>query len=73
MEGRSGLNILYTRVTDKDSQIIDDNYPHALRVYQDTVTGAVRLQASVHRGDMDRFVARFCLNRDARVYSDNYF
>ncbi|KAJ5155555.1 hypothetical protein N7492_008358 [Penicillium capsulatum] len=35
-------------------QIIDDDYPHALRVYQDTITGAVRLQASVHLSDMDR-------------------
>ncbi|CAL5872503.1 uncharacterized protein PFLUO_LOCUS6767 [Penicillium psychrofluorescens] len=35
-------------------QIIDDGFPHALRVYQDTVTGAVRLQASVHRGDLKR-------------------
>ena len=36
------------------SQIIDDNYLHALRIYQDTITGAVRLQASVHKGEMDR-------------------
>ncbi|OJJ85534.1 uncharacterized protein ASPGLDRAFT_65522 [Aspergillus glaucus CBS 516.65] len=35
-------------------QIIDDNYLHALRIYQDTITGAVRLQASVHKGEMDR-------------------
>ncbi|KAJ5601584.1 hypothetical protein N7510_011118 [Penicillium lagena] len=35
-------------------QIIDDGFPHALRVYQDTVTGAVRLQASVHRGELKR-------------------
>ncbi|KAJ5167973.1 uncharacterized protein N7482_003567 [Penicillium canariense] len=34
-------------------QIFDDDYPHALRVYRDKVTKAVRLQASVHKGDMD--------------------
>ncbi|KKK18867.1 hypothetical protein ARAM_002740 [Aspergillus rambellii] len=34
--------------------IVDDNYLHALRVYRDNVTGAVRLQASVHKGEMKR-------------------
>ncbi|KAJ5728267.1 hypothetical protein N7493_004597 [Penicillium malachiteum] len=34
--------------------IDDDSYTHALRVYQHKTTGAVRLQASVHKGDMDR-------------------
>ncbi|GLI73218.1 hypothetical protein PoHVEF18_001432 [Penicillium ochrochloron] len=34
-------------------QIIDDEYHHALRVYRDKTTKAVRLQASVHKGDMD--------------------
>ncbi|KGO72936.1 hypothetical protein PITC_061640 [Penicillium italicum] len=34
--------------------ITDDDYVHALRVYKDTVTGAVRLQASVHQGEMNR-------------------
>ncbi|KAJ5950875.1 uncharacterized protein N7479_009288 [Penicillium vulpinum] len=33
--------------------IVDDEYVHALRVYKDLVTGAVRLQASVHRGEMN--------------------
>ncbi|KAG0155218.1 hypothetical protein PDIDSM_792 [Penicillium digitatum] len=33
--------------------ITDDDYVHALRVYKDTVTGAVRLQASVYLGDMN--------------------
>jgi hypothetical protein len=28
---------------------------HALRVYRDTKTGAVRLQASVHKGEMKRY------------------
>jgi len=36
------------------SPIIDGPYKHALRIYQDTLSGAIRLQASVHLGDMDR-------------------
>ncbi|PGH18041.1 hypothetical protein AJ79_00667 [Helicocarpus griseus UAMH5409] len=32
--------------------ILDDNFLHALRVFWDRQTGAVRLQASVHRGVM---------------------
>jgi hypothetical protein len=35
-------------------QIIDDGYLHALRIYRDTVSGAVRLQASIHKGEMKR-------------------
>ncbi|PYH90859.1 hypothetical protein BO71DRAFT_62961 [Aspergillus ellipticus CBS 707.79] len=35
-------------------QIVDDDYLHALRVYRDNVSGAVRLQASVHKGEMKR-------------------
>ncbi|KAL4897115.1 hypothetical protein BDV59DRAFT_169828 [Aspergillus ambiguus] len=35
-------------------KIVDDNFLHALRVYRDTVSGAVRLQASVHKGEMRR-------------------
>lgn len=41
-------------MTHYTSQIADDGYPHALRIFQDTVSGAVRLQASVHKGPMDR-------------------
>lgn len=37
-------------------QIKDDNYHHALRVYRDIPSGAVRLQASVHKGEMKRYV-----------------
>ncbi|KAK4862161.1 hypothetical protein LT330_003299 [Penicillium expansum] len=33
--------------------ITDDDYVHALRIYKDTVTGAVRLQASIHLGEMN--------------------
>ncbi|KAJ5494180.1 hypothetical protein N7463_010267 [Penicillium fimorum] len=33
--------------------ITDDQYVHALRVYKDLVTGAVRLQASVYQGEMN--------------------
>ncbi|GES58531.1 hypothetical protein ATEIFO6365_0004068200 [Aspergillus terreus] len=35
-------------------KIVDDNFLHALRIYRDTVSGAVRLQASVHKGEMKR-------------------
>ncbi|OJJ51555.1 hypothetical protein ASPZODRAFT_57517 [Penicilliopsis zonata CBS 506.65] len=35
-------------------QIMDDSYLHALRIYRDTVSGAVRLQASILRGEMKR-------------------
>ncbi|KAJ5738353.1 maltose acetyltransferase family protein [Penicillium malachiteum] len=31
------------------SQIVDDDYTHALRVYRDGISGAVRLQASVYK------------------------
>ncbi|KAF9889064.1 hypothetical protein FE257_008041 [Aspergillus nanangensis] len=34
--------------------IVDDNYLHALRIYRDKASGAVRLQASVHKGEMKR-------------------
>jgi hypothetical protein len=37
-------------------KIVDDNFLHALRIYRDTVSGAVRLQASVHKGEMKRCV-----------------
>ncbi|EED19703.1 conserved hypothetical protein [Talaromyces stipitatus ATCC 10500] len=34
--------------------IDDDNFIHALRIYRDRISGAIRLQASVHEGDMKR-------------------
>ncbi|KAE8152696.1 hypothetical protein BDV25DRAFT_57505 [Aspergillus avenaceus] len=34
--------------------INDDHFPHALRVYRDRASKAVRLQASVHTGEMKR-------------------
>ncbi|KAL1973893.1 hypothetical protein VTN31DRAFT_5453 [Thermomyces dupontii] len=34
--------------------IVDDDYVHALRIYQDRLSGAVRLQASIHEGEMKR-------------------
>jgi len=40
--------------TDCSRQIVDDDFLHALRVYRDNVSGAVRLQASVHKGEMKR-------------------
>ncbi|KAL4795558.1 hypothetical protein BDV19DRAFT_166908 [Aspergillus venezuelensis] len=36
------------------SPILDDDFLHALRVYRDKVSGAIRLQASVHKGEMKR-------------------
>jgi hypothetical protein len=36
------------------SQIYDDNFLHALRIFRDRITGAVRLQASVHQGELKR-------------------
>ncbi|KAL4938194.1 hypothetical protein BDV06DRAFT_60439 [Aspergillus oleicola] len=36
------------------SPILDDDFLHALRVYRDKETGAIRLQASVHKGEMKR-------------------
>lgn len=36
----------------------DDGYIHGLRVYEDFETGAVRLQASVHEGELKRYVKR---------------
>jgi hypothetical protein len=41
-----------------DSLITDDNYRHALRIYRDRISGAVRLQASVHDGEMKRYLNR---------------
>ena len=38
------------------SLIDDDNFIHALRVYRDRLSGAIRLQASVHEGDMRRYL-----------------
>lgn len=37
------------------SLIDDDNFTHALRIYRDRISGAIRLQASVHEGDMKRY------------------
>ncbi|KAB8232785.1 uncharacterized protein BDW43DRAFT_311858 [Aspergillus alliaceus] len=34
--------------------IVDDNFLHALRIYRDRTSGAIRLQASVHKGEMKR-------------------
>lgn len=36
------------------SKINDDGYLHGLRIWEDQVTGAVRIQASVHGGPMGR-------------------
>ncbi|CRG85992.1 hypothetical protein PISL3812_02995 [Talaromyces islandicus] len=34
--------------------IVDDRYLHALRIYQDRISGSIRLQASVHEGELER-------------------
>ncbi|OAX81993.1 hypothetical protein ACJ72_03669, partial [Emergomyces africanus] len=33
-------------------RIFDDNYLHALRIFRDRFSGAIRLQASIHSGEM---------------------
>ncbi|CAG8280674.1 unnamed protein product [Penicillium salamii] len=43
-----GLQLIFCRKID------DDGYLHGLRIWEDRVTGAVRLQASVHGGPMGR-------------------
>lgn len=50
-EGKSSAQRLTSTST-----ITDDDYVHALRVYKDTVTGAVRLQSSIHLGDLNQYV-----------------
>ncbi|KAJ5918856.1 hypothetical protein N7454_010000 [Penicillium verhagenii] len=56
--GRPIENIQDYELADEEElyggQIVDDEYGHALRVYQDRISGAVRLQASVHKGPMNR-------------------
>lgn len=34
--------------------IVDSGFSHALRIYHDRITGAIRLQASVLKGELDR-------------------
>jgi hypothetical protein len=52
------------------SQINDDEYPHALRVYQDLETGAVRLQSSIMEGEMCRYVKISHLHSDSNYDSN---
>lgn len=50
--------------------IIDSRFNHALRIYRDKITGVVRLQASVLRGELDRtpvwtaFITEYITQRD---------
>ncbi|OGE48122.1 hypothetical protein PENARI_c032G00671 [Penicillium arizonense] len=57
-EGHPPRQILDHELQDEDEifggKINDDEYPHALRVYQDLETGAVRLQSSIMEGEMSR-------------------
>ncbi|KAJ5749099.1 uncharacterized protein N7511_010795 [Penicillium nucicola] len=54
-QGHPPRQILDHELQDEDEifggQINDDEYPHALRIYQDLETGAVRLQSSIMDGD----------------------
>lgn len=50
------MELKCTQMLTSTRTITDDDYVHALRVYKDTVTGAVRLQSSVHLGDLNQYV-----------------
>ncbi len=39
-------------------RIVDDHYEHALRLYRDKDSGGIRLQASVLRGDLKRWILK---------------
>ena len=54
--------LLIAQVLNLNSLIIDDRYLHALRIYQDRTSGAVRLQASVHEGELERYLSPFYLH-----------
>lgn len=36
-------------------EIIDDHYPHALRLFRDKGSGGVRLEASALRGELKKY------------------
>lgn len=50
------VRVRYCTKSDAGSQINDDGFLHALRVYRDAISGAVRLQSSVHNGEMKRYI-----------------
>ena len=56
MQGKTSSNLPHTPILTKTRPIIDDGYLHALRIYRDRDSKAVRLQASVLRGEMKRLV-----------------
>lgn len=45
---------LDNEVMEFSAPVRDNGYRHALRIFRDEVTGAIRLLASVHKGPMDR-------------------
>lgn len=45
---------LRDEISEFAGSIIDSGFNHALRIYHDKITGSVRLQASVLKGDLDR-------------------
>lgn len=57
-DGGAGNHIPDYKITGEDQyfqgEILDDSFPHALTVYRDRDTGAVRLQASVLEGELKR-------------------
>lgn len=44
-------------LTNMSRQIIDDNFLHALRIFRDHETKSVRIQASVHQGELEKYAA----------------
>ena len=56
MQGETSSNLRHALTLTKTRRIIDDDYLHALRIYRDRDSKAVRLQASVLRGEMKRLV-----------------
>lgn len=46
---------IWRSIADMNRQIDDDGYLHALRVYQDVPSGAIRIQSSVHNGPKHRY------------------
>jgi hypothetical protein len=65
-DGISNRNLASKLIENR--QIVDDDFLHALRIYRDRDSKAVRLQASVLRGEMKRFVDCEETNLESRLY-----
>lgn len=48
------MRLLLISLTDS-SKIVDDHFEHALRLWRDRDSDGIRLQASVHRGELKRY------------------